>query len=290
MRRLIKPCGLHCIKINDIGVKFAEQTVLEHVNLHIHCGTLAAIIGKNGAGKSTLIRAILDDIPHIGTIEFKDHKNGNLQNMRIGYVPQKLNIEKKTPVSVYDMIAAYQFRFPVFLKKRAKVQEQILENLRLFKAEDLIDRQVCNLSGGELQRVLLSMAVMSEPNLLLLDEPVSGIDQNGMDLFYETVNDLKQNYDLAVILISHDLDYVARYADQVVLLDKTVKKQGTVRQVYESPEFCQVFGRFDVDSFRNMRGKEQNSETSALNRDLLKQSSKRRDTPGFPVKDRRGRL
>lgn len=290
MRRLIKPCGLHCIKINDIGVKFAEQTVLEHVNLHIHCGTLAAIIGKNGAGKSTLIRAILDDIPHIGTIEFKDHKNGNLQNMRIGYVPQKLNIEKKTPVSVYDMIAAYQFRFPVFLKKRAKVQEQILENLRLFKAEDLIDRQVCNLSGGELQRVLLSMAVMSEPNLLLLDEPVSGIDQNGMDLFYETVNDLKQNYDLAVILISHDLDYVARYADQVVLLDKTVKKQGTVRQVYESPEFCQVFGRFDVDSFRNMRGKEQGSETSALNRDLLKQSSKRRDTPGFPVKDRRGRL
>ena len=290
MRRLIKPCGLHCIKINDIGVKFAEQTVLEHVNLHIHCGTLAAIIGKNGAGKSTLIRGILDDIPHTGTIEFKDHKNGNLQNMRIGYVPQKLNIEKKTPVSVYDMIAAYQFRFPVFLKKRAKVQEQILENLRLFKAEDLIDRQVCNLSGGELQRVLLSMAVMSEPNLLLLDEPVSGIDQNGMDLFYETVNDLKQNYDLAVILISHDLDYVARYADQVVLLDKTVKKQGTVRQVYESPEFCQVFGRVDVDSFRNMRGKEQGSETSALNRDLLKQSSKRRDTPGFPVKDRRGRL
>ncbi|MCU6762389.1 Zinc import ATP-binding protein ZnuC [uncultured Roseburia sp.] len=290
MRRLIKPCGLHCIKINDIGVKFAEQTALEHVNLHIHCGALAAVIGKNGAGKSTLIRAILDDIPHTGTIEFKDHKNGNMQNMRIGYVPQKLNIEKKTPVSVYDMIASYQSGFPVFLKKRAKVQQQILENLRLFQAEDLIDRQVCNLSGGELQRVLLSMAVMSEPNLLLLDEPVSGIDQNGMDLFYETVNDLKQNYDLAVILISHDLDYVARYADQVVLLDKTVKKQGTVRQVYESPEFQQVFGRFDIDSFRNMRGKEQSLKASALNKELVKQTSKRRDTPGFPISDRRGRL
>ncbi|HIZ07110.1 MAG TPA: ATP-binding cassette domain-containing protein, partial [Candidatus Eubacterium avistercoris] len=177
MRRLLQPCGLHCIKINDIGVSFGEQTVLEHVNLHIHCGNLAAVIGKNGAGKSTLIRAILDDIPHTGTIEFKDHEDGNIQKLRIGYVPQKLNIERKTPVSVYDMIASYQSRVPVFLRKSRKVYERILENLKIFRAEDLIDRQVCNLSGGELQRVLLSLAVMDEPNLLLLDEPVSGIDQ-----------------------------------------------------------------------------------------------------------------
>lgn len=93
-----------------------------------------------------------------------------------------------------------------------------------------------------MQRVLLSMAVMDEPNLLLLDEPVSGIDQNGMDLFYHTISELKKHYDLAIILISHDLDYVAQYADQVILIDGTVKKQGTVRQVYESEEFRQVFG------------------------------------------------
>ena len=93
-----------------------------------------------------------------------------------------------------------------------------------------------------MQRVLLSMAVMDEPNLLLLDEPVSGIDQNGMDLFYHTISELKKHYDLSIILISHDLDYVAQYADQVILIDGTVKKQGTVRQVYESEEFRQVFG------------------------------------------------
>ena len=111
----------------------------------------------------------------------------------------------------------------------------------MFEAEDLIDKQVCNLSGGQLQRVLLSLAVMDEPNLLLLDEPVSGIDQNGMELFFHTMTYLKEHYDLAIILISHDLDYVAKYADHVVLLDKTVLKQGTVREVYDSPEFERIF-------------------------------------------------
>lgn len=167
-----------------------------------------------------------------------------MQKLRIGYVPQSLNIEKKTPISVYDMIAGYQSNYPVFWKKSRKLYEKIREHLALFQAEELIDRQVCNLSGGQLQRVLLSMAVMDEPHLLLLDEPVSGIDQNGMEVFYHTISDLKKNYDLAVILISHDLDYVAQYADQVILLDGTVLKQGTVRQVYESKEFHQVFGEF----------------------------------------------
>ena len=253
MKKIMQPCGLHCIKMQDIGVTIGEQNILQHVNLHIHCGTLAAVIGKNGAGKSTLIRAILGDIPHTGTIEFKNRENGHMQKMRIGYVPQSLNIEKKTPISVYDMIASYQSCYPVFLKKSKKLYEKIKEHLAVFKAEELIDKQVCNLSGGELQRVLLSMAVMDEPNLLLLDEPVSGIDQNGMDLFYHTISELKRHYDLAIILISHDLDYVAQYADQVILIDGTVKKQGTVRQVYESEEFQEVFGKFDLENYKPSR-------------------------------------
>ncbi len=265
MKKIIQPCGLHCIKMQDIGVTIGEQTILQHVNLHIHCGTLAAVIGKNGAGKSTLIKAILGDIPHSGTIEFKDRENGHMQKMKIGYVPQSLNIEKKTPISVYDMIASYQSRYPVFWKKSKKVYAKIKEHLAIFKAEDLIDKQVCNLSGGELQRVLLSMAVMDEPNLLLLDEPVSGIDQNGMDLFYHTISELKKHYDLAIILISHDLDYVAQYADQVILIDGTVKKQGTVRQVYESEEFHQVFGRFDLENYKPSRQvKEQQEKEIAM--------------------------
>lgn len=288
MRKLLNPCGFHCIKMNDIGVTVGEQVILHDVNLHIHCGELAAIIGKNGAGKSTLIRAILDDIPHKGIIEYKDRQNGNFENLKIGYVPQSLNLERKTPVSVYDMLATFQTKTPVFLMKRKKTREKILETLRIFKAEDLIDKQVCNLSGGELQRVLLSMAVMDEPNLLLLDEPVSGIDQNGMDLFYETVDALKNHYDLAVILISHDLDYVARYADQVILLDKTVVKQGKVRQVYESEEFLSVFGTFDLDALPSKREKREGLPAKdGLNTALLKKKANME--PDFNIKNR-GRL
>lgn len=85
------------------------------------------------------------------------------------------------------------------------------------------------------------MALMDDPNLLLLDEPVSGIDQNGMELFYHTIYNLKEHYDLAVILISHDLAYVRKYADKVILIDQTVQKQGGAREVFASPEFQQVF-------------------------------------------------
>ena len=243
MKKIIQPCGFHCIKMNHLGVSFGEQVVLEDVNLHIHCGSLNAVIGKNGAGKSTLIRAILGDISHTGEIEFKDTKDGRMQKLKIGYVPQSINIERNTPVSVYDLIASYQFKYPVFLPQRKKIREEICKVLSVFEAEELIDKQVCNLSGGQLQRVLLSMAIIDEPNLLLLDEPVSGIDQNGMDLFYQTMEYLKNHYDLSIILISHDLDYVAKYADKVILLDKTVIKQGTVKEVFGSKEYEQIFAQ-----------------------------------------------
>jgi zinc transport system ATP-binding protein len=246
VKKIIKPCGLHCIKIKNLGVIIGGQRILEDINLHIHCGTLTAIIGKNGAGKSTLIRAILNDIPHEGKIEFKDSENGQMQRLRIGYVPQYLNVEKHTPVSVYDMIASYQSDFPVFFKKNKKVYEKIKDSLRIFEAESLIDKQVCNLSGGELQRVLLSMAVMDEPNLLLLDEPVSGIDQNGMEIFYKRMEYLKEHFDLAVILISHDLDYVKKYADHVVLLDERILAQGTPKEVYGSEAFRKTFAEAEV--------------------------------------------
>ncbi|MCI9004032.1 MAG: metal ABC transporter ATP-binding protein [Lachnospiraceae bacterium] len=241
MQKMIRPCGLHCIKINHLGVTIGSQEILRDINLHIHCGSLNAVIGRNGAGKSTLIRAILGDIPHTGKIEFKDRENGRIQKLKIGYVPQSMNVEKQTPVSVYDMMAAYQGVCPVFLRKGRKLKARLLESLEIFDAGHLLEKQVCNLSGGELQRVLLSMAIMDEPNLLLLDEPVSGIDQNGMDVFYQTIYQLKEDYDLAIILISHDLDYVKRYADHVILLDQSVITQGSARKVFQSREFSEVF-------------------------------------------------
>lgn len=238
-----KACGFHCIKLKDFGVKLDNDIILEHVNLHIHCGNLIAIIGRNGAGKSTLIKAILNEIPHSGTIEFKNIKEDTFHDLVIGYVPQSINIEKNTPTSVYDLFASYITDVPVFLWKSKKAYDRIKKQLCIFGVEELIDKAVCDLSGGQLQRVLLSIATYPIPNLLILDEPVSGIDQNGMELFYQTIHKLKQNYDLAIILVSHDLEYIRKYADKVVLLDRTVLAEGTPSAVYHSEEFYQIFGK-----------------------------------------------
>ncbi len=243
--KLIKvPCGLHCIKIKDFSVSFGDEPVLKDVDLHVHCGTLTVLIGQNGAGKSTLVRGLINDVPHKGSIEFKDREDGNLQKIKIGYVPQRLSLDKNTPVSVYDLMAAYESRVPVFLWKSKKVKDRILEALSVFDADYLIDEKVSNLSGGQLQRVLLSLAVMDRPNLLILDEPVSGVDANGLKSFYRTIDELKKKFDMAIILISHDLDYVAKYADKVVLLDHTIVKQGGAGEVFKSPEFKERFGNY----------------------------------------------
>lgn len=242
MEEKVKACGFHCIKIKNFGVTIGNTEIIKDVNLHIHCGRLTAIIGRNGAGKSTFVKAILNEIPHEGTIEFKDIRNNEFPNLKIGYVPQYLNIAKNTPTSVYDLFAGYMSKVPIFLKKDKRLYGKIKEHLKAFKADGLIDKPVCDLSGGELQRVLLSIATMPIPNLLILDEPASGIDHSGMELFYETTAMLKQEYDLSVILVSHDLEYVAKYADYVVLLDKTIRKEGTPEEVYNSMEFKRTFG------------------------------------------------
>ncbi|MBQ1871672.1 MAG: metal ABC transporter ATP-binding protein [Lachnospiraceae bacterium] len=245
--KLIKaPCGLHCIKVNGLKVHFGEEEVLNDINMHIHCGTLTVLIGKNGAGKSTLMRALLNDVPHSGTVEFKDRENGNIRKMTIGYVPQKMNIEKNTPVSVYDMMASYESNVPVFFRKSAKLKAIIEEALEVFNAKELIDKKMCNLSGGEMQRVLLSLAIMNRPNLLLLDEPVSGVDAQGEKNFYRIIDELKRNYDMAIILISHDLDLVMKYADNVVLLDHTILKQGSPYSVFTSDEFKSAFPGYEL--------------------------------------------
>ena len=237
----VKACGFHCIKVKELGVELNDEVILEHINLHIHCGRLISVIGKNGAGKSTLIKAILGEVPHTGKIEFRDIRQGINSRLRIGYVPQNLNIEKNTPTSVYDLFASFISHVPVFLLRRKSVEEKIQKQLQMFQAEDLIDKRVCDLSGGQLQRVLLSLAACPLPNLLLLDEPVSGIDKKGMDSFYETINSLKCKYDLSILMVSHDLEYVRKYSDSVVLLDRTVLKQGPPEEIFRSSEYKAAF-------------------------------------------------
>ncbi|HHX11496.1 MAG TPA: metal ABC transporter ATP-binding protein [Clostridiales bacterium] len=237
-----KACGLHCIKISDITVQLGNEKIIDNINLHIHCGKITALIGRNGAGKSTLIKAILGEHRHEGSIEFTDLKNNTVEELTIGYVPQNLNIEKNTPMSVFDLFAGYASRSPIFIRKSPKIYGMVKEQLSIFDAQDLIDKRACDLSGGELQRVLLSIAITPLPKLLLLDEPISGIDQRGMELFYENIGKLKNNFDLAMIIVSHDFEFVRKYADHVILIDKTILKEGDPKEVLSCDEFKGAFG------------------------------------------------
>ncbi len=241
-----KSCGLHCLRINRLGVRAGRNELLRDVSLHIHCGELTTVIGRNGAGKSTLLKAILGEIPHTGEIVFRDREDGDIQRLTIGYVPQSLNIDRNSPASVYDLFASYLTNRPVFFYQNKKLKKQLTDQLEVFQAGRLIDQRVGSLSGGELQRVMLAIATLPKPDLLIMDEPVSGIDKNGLDAFYQTVSDLKNKYDMAVLLVSHDLEFVARYADRVVLLDQTVRRNGTVQEVFHSPQFREIFGALSI--------------------------------------------
>ena len=233
-------CGYCCTKISNISVKRGSKQILKNVNIHIHCGKLTVIIGKNGAGKSTLLKAILGEIPHEGSITFKN-KNNEEKKIKIGYVPQKLDLEN-SPITVYDMVASFSSNKPTFLFKSKKLYEKIKEHLKDFGADNLIDRKVNRLSGGELQRVMLAMAMMSKPDLLILDEPISGIDKNGKEQFYKKIYDLKKSNDMAIILVSHDFEYVKKYADDVILLNQVIEKEGTPDEVFKSNIFIDTFG------------------------------------------------
>lgn len=236
-------CGLHCTKINNISVNIGGQEILKNVSIHVHCGQLTVIIGRNGAGKSTLLKAILGEVEHTGNIVFTDMKDNKTKKIKIGFVPQKINVERHMPTTVYDLFASCISDIPVFLRKDKKLYKEIKEQLGLFGAEELIDKSIGELSGGELQRVLLAMATKPIPNLLILDEPVSGIDENGTREFYKILQDLKSKHDMSIILVSHDFELTKQYADKVILLDKEVIKEGTPEQVFNSLEFKCRFGQ-----------------------------------------------
>ena len=194
-------------------------------------------------GKSTLLKAILGEVKHTGTINFFDKKENKAKKLKIGYVPQSINVEKHMPTTVYDMFASLICNKPVWIRKDKKIEEKIKEQLKIYEVEYLLDKSMGDLSGGELQKVLLAIATMDNPNLLILDEPVSGIDVNGIKKFYDIVNKLKREHDMSILLVSHDLDLVKKYADKVILLDKKILKEGTSEEVFESNEYKNVFGK-----------------------------------------------
>jgi zinc transport system ATP-binding protein len=235
-------CNLCCTKVEDFNVILGKTEILTGINLHIHCGELTAIIGPNGAGKSTLLKAILGEVKHTGRLSFLDAEGKQTSHPTIGYVPQIIRFDAGSPVSVMDLFVASRSNTPVWLGHASEEHGKTLEALSRVHAEHLAKKRLGNLSGGEMQRVLLALALEPIPDLLLLDEPISGIDQRGMELFYRLVSELREAYDLSIILVSHDLGLVQKYADRVVLLNKAIECIGTPGEVFANPKIFEIFG------------------------------------------------
>ena len=236
-----RDCGQSCcLRVEKLSVKIGNDEILKNAELHVHCGELAALIGPNGAGKSTLLKAILGQRDYTGVIAFSQPGQRS-KKPRIGYVPQSPSFDPSEPISVADLFACCMSRRPAFLGLSKSMRQTVKTCLQRVHGEDLIDKRVGTLSGGELQRVLLALALEPMPNLLILDEPLSGVDVEGMALLMEMLSDIRHTFDLSILMITHDFTMLAQYVDQVVLLDKTVLRSGTPADVLDSDEFLQAF-------------------------------------------------
>ncbi len=229
-----------CLKAEHLSVDFGETPIFHDVNFHVHCGEIAALIGPNGAGKSSLFKALLGQIPYKGTIEFQ-RAGGTHTKLLIGYVPQSPTFDPGDPISVYDLFAACISKRPVFIPATRTLRTRILACLDRVHAVDLMDRRIGALSGGELQRVLLAMALEPIPHILLLDEPTSGVDVDGMALLMHLLDEIRQTYDLSILMSTHDFTLLRQYADKVFLLKGDIVASGSPAEVFASPAFQEVF-------------------------------------------------
>lgn len=236
-------CGHSCcLRIQNLEVVISGQKIISDVNLHVHCGELVALIGPNGAGKSTLIKAILGQEEYAGIISFSVPGQRN-RKAKIGYVPQSPTFDPGDPMSVADLFACCMSKRPAFLGISKSMRQKITDCLSRVHGENLIDKTVGTLSGGELQRVLLALALEPLPNILILDEPLSGVDVEGITSLMDMLDEIRKEYDLSILMTTHDFSTLSKYADQVVLIDKEILCRGTADEVLASAEFDRVFRR-----------------------------------------------
>lgn len=258
-----------CTRIEHLSVKAAGGYILKDVNLHLHCGELTAIVGRNGAGKTTLIKALLGDVPHTGRVIFEgercakncpDDRTANHElhctcrqkvtytttKPVFGYVPQSFHLEGGSPICVADLVLSCVSRRPVWLWQRKRDYTRVKEVLSCTNAQHLAASRLSQLSGGEVQRVMLALAINPVPDVLLLDEPSSGVDRAGVRSFYELVSSIRRDYDITILLVSHDLDLVAHHADRVVFINGCAATVGSVAEVYQRSDFIDTFGQLSL--------------------------------------------
>lgn len=234
-------CGHSCcLRVENVSVRIGTDSILKDMNLHVHCGQMVALIGPNGAGKSTFLKAILGQREYEGVIAFSEPGQRS-KKPRIGYVPQSPAFDPSDPVSVADLFACCMSRRPAFLGLGKSMRQTVLDCLERVHGQELIDKRVGTLSGGELQRVLLALALEPLPNILILDEPLSGVDVEGMTVLMDMLDEIRKTYDLSILMTTHDFSLLPRYADQVVLIDRAILIQGSPETVLNSGEFSRTF-------------------------------------------------
>ena len=226
--------------VSDLTKQYDGKRVVDGVSFSIPKGKVLSLIGPNGAGKSSLFRTILGQIPHTGTIEFQ-RAGGDKTRPLIGYVPQSPVFDRGDPVSVFDFFSAAISKYPVFLPSPRRLRARVAECLSRVHGEGLLDRRMGALSGGELQRVLLALALEPLPHILVLDEPLSGVDIDGEKQMMDMLDEIRTRYDLSILLSTHDFATLGQFADKVILLKSEVLKVGTPDEVLSSPEFQEVF-------------------------------------------------
>ena len=251
--KLVSGCAdACCLKLEGLNVRLDSESILSDVSFHLHCGEIVALIGPNGAGKSSLLRALLGQLPYSGSITFSpaggpairlSDPAGTAKGTRplVGYVPQSPTFDRGDPLSVLDFFTAATSNWPVFLPIPRQYREQAAACLARVHGEDLLDKPMGGLSGGQLQRVLLALALEPVPHILLLDEPLSGVDVEGEHQLLDMLDELRTQYDLSILLTTHDFATLEHFADKVILLNKQVLKAGKPAEVLSSPEFHHTF-------------------------------------------------
>jgi len=199
-------------------------------------------MGPNGAGKTTLIRSLVGSLPHKGEIRFRFRKGG-----KIGYVPQLLEFDHSLPLTVCDFLAIMLQKRPLVFGPSAATRRRIRRCLQETAAEHLIDRLVGGLSGGELRRVLLAQALEPLPEVLILDEPASNIDELGAKAFEDTLRGLSEERDIAILMVGHDLATIRRLAQRVTGINGQVTYSGPASALDDPDILGQIFG---VQAFR----------------------------------------
>lgn len=213
------------LSLRGIDKYYDGQAILEHIDIDLFPGRLLSLIGPSGCGKTTLVKIVLGLVkPDAGQVV---HAAG----LRIGYMPQKIALDTTLPL-----------RVDRFLQLANADKTACLGALEETGVAHLAERPLRVLSGGETQRVLLARALLRRPNLLVLDEPVQGVDVTGQEALYQLIGDIRTHLHCAILMVSHDLHLVMAATDEVICLNRHICCHGSPQHVSNDPAFVELFG------------------------------------------------